>query len=62
MALTFFVEPQNDNAGKPSPDCYACNNGCCGTNTNKKNEEFKALEADIKDLAQQLSTPVPTPR
>lgn len=40
-----FLENPHFSGGKPSPDCWACHNGCCGTNKNKAkiDEELNSI-------------------
>lgn len=48
---TFLYEPVV-NSKTPSPDCAACNNGCCGTNTNKAVDDnnLDTVLEDIKSI------------
>lgn len=37
MKLRFLDPPKSADNLTPSPDCFACNNGCCGSNGRPEN-------------------------
>lgn len=49
MKLRFLDQPQLQKDMNPSPDCYACNNGCCGSFSNKNQDDLDLLDEIIAE-------------